>query len=510
MLWSLIKILLFVAVIALLAIGAGQLMETGGGVQITVAGTEYTLSPLQSVMMLGALVVLIWVALKLLSLLVAVLKFLSGDETALSRYFDRGRERKGYKALSEGMMALASGEARVAMAKAAKARKLLGKPELTNLLIAQAAEMAGDTKKAAETYKQLIRDDATRFVGVRGIMKQKLAEGDTETAHKLARKAFELKPKHAETQDVLLKLQAGAGDWAGARGTLSAKLKSGTLPRDVYTRRAAVLALSEARDIVDDTASVETREAAIQANRLSPDLIPAAVMAARSYIARGKPRNAVRVLKKAWEVQPHPDLAAAFAEIRPDETPAERLKRFTALTKIHPQNPETRLVLAELLIVAEDFPEARRVLNGLIEDNPDTRALTLMAAAERGGGASDSVVQGWLARALSAPRGPQWICQNCHHPHAEWAPICENCASFDTLGWETPAQLEITSTTGANMLPLIVGAKPGTVPDGDVPVAELLDPDPAAPVPEHDPDHDADHDPDHDAAEKGDANPSPQ
>ncbi len=482
MLWSLIKILLFVAAIALLAIGAGQLMETGGGVQITFAGTEYTLSPLQSVLALGVLVVLIWVGLKLLSLLVAVVKFLNGDETALSRHFDRGRERKGYKALSEGMLALASGEARVAMAKAAKAEKLLGKPELTNLLTAQAAEMAGDTKKAMEVYKQLIRDDATRFVGVRGIMKQKLAEGDTDAARKLAEKAFELNPKHEETQDVLLKLQASAGDWAGARGTLSAKLKSGTLPRDVYTRREAVLALSEARDIVDDTASVETREAAIQANRLSPDLIPAAVMAARSYIAKGKPRNAVRVLKKAWEVQPHPDLAAAFAEIRPDETPAERLKRFAVLTKIHPQNPETRLVLAELLIVAEDFPEARRVLNGLIEDNPDARALTLMAAAERGGGASDSVVQGWLARALSAPRGPQWICQNCRHPHAEWAPVCEKCNSFDTLSWETPAQPEIAATTGAQMLPLIAGAKHETDPGGDAPVAELLDPEPVAPV----------------------------
>ena len=36
------------------------------------------------------------------------LKFINGDETAISRYFDRNRERKGYQALSEGLMALAS------------------------------------------------------------------------------------------------------------------------------------------------------------------------------------------------------------------------------------------------------------------------------------------------------------------------------------------------------------------------------------------------------------------
>ena len=194
MLWSLLKILIFVAIIAALAFGAGMLLEMRGGLQITAAGTEYTLGPLQSVIALVALVVLLWLLLKLASLLLATWRFMNGDETALSRFFDKGRERRGYKALADGMMALASGEGRLAMAKAARAAKYLEKPELTDLLTAQAAEMAGDTKKAAETYKKLVANEATRFVGVRGIMKQKLAEGDRDTALKLAERALALRP----------------------------------------------------------------------------------------------------------------------------------------------------------------------------------------------------------------------------------------------------------------------------------------------------------------------------
>lgn len=483
MLWSLIKILGFVAIIALLTVGAGLLLETDGGLLITVAGTEYPLGPFQSVIAGLLLVVCVWVFLKLLSLLVATLKFLNGDETALSRYFDRNRERKGFQALSDGLMALASGEGRVAMAQAAKAEKYLNKPELTNLLTAQAAELSGDTKKATETYKKLIAVDATRFVGIRGIMKQRLAEGDTETAHRLAEKAFALKPRHEETQDILLKLQAKARDWSGARTTLNAKLKSGSLPRDVYSRREAVLALSEARDIIDDDSSIEVQEKAIEANRLSPDLVPAAAMAARSYIAKGKPRKAVRILKKAWDTRPHPALAAAFAAIEPNETPAERVTRFAALTNIQPDDPETRLVLAELNIVAEDFPEARRALGDIVDTNPDSRALTLMAAIERGEGASDAVVQGWLAKALNAPRGPQWVCDSCHHIHADWTPVCESCESFDTLSWDTPQAPEITSATGLHLLPLIVGTLPRAdeVSEADIPEAELMDEDDDAP-----------------------------
>ena len=40
-----------------------------------------------------------------------MLRFLLGDETAISRYFSRSRERRGFDALSDGMVALASGDA---------------------------------------------------------------------------------------------------------------------------------------------------------------------------------------------------------------------------------------------------------------------------------------------------------------------------------------------------------------------------------------------------------------
>lgn len=458
MLWSLIKIVVFVAVIAALTWGASTLLESSGGLQITVMGTEFSFGPLQSVIAVIVLVIAVWLLLKILSLLVAVWHSLNGDETALSRHFDRNRERKGYEALSQGLMALASGEGRLALSKAEKADKYLENPELTNLLIAQAAEMAGDRRKAEQTYRKLVANESTRFVGVRGIMKQKLAEGDTDTALKLAEKAFALKPKHEETGDVLLKLQAEKEDWAGARQTLNTKLKNGQMPRDVHKRRDAVLALSEAKDVIAEGNSIEAREAAIEANRLSPDLIPAAVMAAHGYIDQGRPKYAARLLKKAWEVQPHPDLAAAFAAIQPDETPKERLKRFAALTKLRPEHSETKMLLAELNIANEDFPQARRSLGNLVETDPTARSVTLMAAIERGEGASDTVIKGWLARALTVSRGPQWICENCQHIHTNWKPVCENCHSFDTLAWKTPPMSEVAMPGGVQMLPLIVGS----------------------------------------------------
>ena len=394
----------------------------------------------------------------------------------------RNRERKGYQALSEGLLALASGEGTLALSKAVKAERYLNRPALTNVLAAQAAELTGDQRKAEEIYKQLIQEPSTRFVGIRGIMKQKLADGKTDIALKLAEKAFALKPKHVETQDTLLALQAQAKDWQGARHTLGAKLKHGALPRDVHKRRDAVLALSQAKDVLGQGQSIEAREAAIEANRLSPDLVPAAVMAARSYLDAEKPKYALRVIKKAWQAQPHPDLASIFAELAPEETPQQRLKRFSVLEKLAPAHRETRLALAELHLYAEDFPAAKRAVGTLLETEADARVLTIMAAIERGQGSPDKVIRGWLTKALAAQRGPRWVCDSCHGVNTVWSATCQHCEAFDTLSWR-PAPIEDLSTSnGLDMVQLLMAeANPETAEGGKPNPEKALDVDTPAP-----------------------------
>ncbi|MCK0169025.1 heme biosynthesis protein HemY [Jannaschia sp. S6380] len=486
MLWSLFKILLFVAIIVALAFGVQWLLSVSGQVLVTFAGQEYVLPPLVVVIAVLALMLVLWVVFKLAGLLVATLRFINGDDTAIGRYFDRHRERKGYEALSDSLIALASGEAREAAAKAQKAEKYLQKPEVTTLVVAQAAEAAGEKDRARAAWKELVTHDRTRFVGVRGLMRQKLEEGDTETAMKLAEKAFALKPRHVETQDTLLRLQARDENWDGARKVLTAKLKAGALPKDVYKRREAVLSLADARDQLARGDAAKARAEALEANRLSPELVPAAVLAARMHIESGELRRAAKVLKAARAKTPHPDLAAAFADIEPGETPEARIKRFQPFLKVAPDAPETKMLEAELHLAAEDFPGARRALGNLYESHPTTRSLTLMAAIERGEGGSEAVVRGWLAKALSAPRGPQWVCENCGTVHGDWIPVCTQCEAFDSLSWkEVPSGATSTAALSSDMLPLLTGpaagaalapeAEPAPAPESDGPP----EPDPA-------------------------------
>ena len=73
MLWSIIKIVVFVALVAAAATGAGYLLELEGGVRIQMAGLEFNLTPLMAVIVLIVMVIAIWVFLKLASLLIAMI-----------------------------------------------------------------------------------------------------------------------------------------------------------------------------------------------------------------------------------------------------------------------------------------------------------------------------------------------------------------------------------------------------------------------------------------------------
>ena len=235
------------------------------------------------------------------------------------------------------------------------------------------------------------------------------------------------------------------------------------ISRDVAQRRKAVLSLADAKSKLDDGDIDGGKAAALAAQQLAPGLIPAAVLAAEFLNLEGKTRQATTALKKAWSQNPHPDLAQAFAELKPEETPEERRKRFSALTRINTDNIETKLLKAELALADEDFPAARRAISGINDEDPTVRSLTVMAAIERGEGAPDETVRGWLTKALDAAKGNEWVCENCGTIHGDWGVICTNCEGFDTIEWKRPQRVE-RDASSTPLLGFTAGMLAGAAP----------------------------------------------
>ena len=468
MLWSLIKVLIFVAVVGAVAYGIDYIAVEGEPLTILFAGYELTLGPLQAVVAAFLLFAAVWIVLRVMGLILAVLRFVAGDKTAFSNWFYRHRERSGNTMLTQGMLALAEGDSKLAIRKAHRAMGKTAYPEVSILLAAQAAEQMGDRALAMAEYKKLLENERTRFVAIRGLMRQKQADGDEATARQLAQKALELKPGHSETADQLFLMQTHDHDWSGARATLGLKRKYKSAPKDMAKRRDGLLALCQAHDLRREGKLDEARKAAMEAAKELPNFPPAVVEGAKAYLETGAGSKAAQIIRAAWAHEPHPSLAAAYAAIEPAETPEKRVKRFGDLVRKDPQHPEARMMMAELNIAAENFPEARRSLGDLVETAPNARVMTLMAAIERGEGGSDTAIKAWLAKAVTAPRGNAWVCEVEGAVYAEWQPVCSVCGSFDTLSWKPAPASELVPEVSAGMLPLIVGA----LEDKTAPAAE--------------------------------------
>jgi len=124
-----------------------------------------------------------------------LLRRILGGPRAFVRARRERRRRQGYRALTQGMVAVAAGDAEEAQKFARKADVLLAEPPLTLLLSAQAAQLNGDERAAQSYFRAMLERPETEFLGLRGLVMQALRGGDEGAALALAERARELRPR---------------------------------------------------------------------------------------------------------------------------------------------------------------------------------------------------------------------------------------------------------------------------------------------------------------------------
>jgi HemY protein len=350
----------------------------------------------------------------------------------LGSWSSASRRRRGYAALTQGLVAAAAGDAKLARTQAKRAEALLDDPSLTLLLAAQAAQLDGDEAAAQRHFAAMLNRPETEFLGLRGLIVQATRTGDRDTAIALARRAFALRPDTPWVLGTLFDLQTTAGQWQEARQTLAHAVKRGVVDKAEGRHRQAALLIAEARD-AEPVAALKLAE---EARGLAPDFVPANAMATRLLTARGDMKKARKVAAAAWSLAPHPELAAAHATIDANAPPAERMAAVKALVAGHESSRESRLAVANTAIAAGRFAEAREALTAAAADG-DGRVHRLLARLEESEHGDTPAHRAALLKAVDSPGEPRWTCTACHRPSPEWLPRCPHCGAFDRLEWRS-------------------------------------------------------------------------
>ncbi|AZO80843.1 MULTISPECIES: heme biosynthesis HemY N-terminal domain-containing protein [unclassified Bosea (in: a-proteobacteria)] len=423
-----VRVLVYLFIIALVAVGAVWLADRPGEVSILWQG--YRIETSVAIAAIGVVV------LAFLTLVAwAIMRFVFGLPSAFG-FASRARRRaRGFEAISRGMVAIGAGDPIAAGRHAVDARKFVANEPLTLLLEAQSAQLSGDRGQAEAAFKAMLDKPETRVLGLRGLFVEARRRGDMTAARAFADDAVRRSPSLAWANDALLDFHTAAGDWQAARTAVERRAALRLADKGEAKRQRAVLLAAEALD-AKDREPEKALAAALEAVKLAPGLTPAAALAGRMLSERGDIKKAARLLEAAWKQVSHPDVASAYLDVRPGDSARDRLARAETLTKLRPADPEGVLALAGAAIHAQDFARARSTLKPLLAGGASVRACLLMAELEEAEHGATGRVREWLARATRAPRDAAWVADGLVSD--QWLPISPISGRLDAFVWTVP------------------------------------------------------------------------
>jgi HemY protein len=465
------RALVFIGLLCVAAFGAVWLADQPGTVLVTFGGYELRTS------VAVAAIALVGIGLAL-ALMWAAVTTIMGLPSRLT-FANRARRRsRGYQAVSRGMIAVGAGDPIAARRYANEAERLLGHEPLTLLLKAQAAQVSGNRAAAEAAFSQMMDENETRVLGLRGLFVEARRRGDATAAREYASEAVRIAPAAAWASDAVLEARCAERDWRGALGSIDRRASLGLLDKATAKRHRAVLLTADALDRAerDPDGALRSGQDAV---RYAPNLVPAAALVGRFLSHRGDLRRAAKVVEAAWRSQPHPDLADVYLNLRPGDSGLDRLKRAETLLRLSNGAPEGRLAVARAALEAREFDRARDALEPLLADRPTMRVCLLMSDLEQAEHGSTGRGREWLARATRAPRDPAWIADGVVSD--KWAPVSPVTGRLDAFVWQAPPDVLVAPELA--MSDDVTGdvddsqkALPVTLPPGIEPAATIAPP----------------------------------
>jgi HemY protein len=177
-----IRVVTFLVAAGLLALGVVWLADRPGQIAITWLGYRADTSVMVAVMAIFGVAiaaVMLW----------SLARFMLRSPKLFSLALRERKRRKGYDAISRGLIAIGAGDQRAAQRFAANAEKSLPGDPLALLLRAQTAQLNGDRAGAEDAFRAMAGRSDTRLLGLRGLYVEAQRRNDPVAARLFAEQA---------------------------------------------------------------------------------------------------------------------------------------------------------------------------------------------------------------------------------------------------------------------------------------------------------------------------------
>ncbi|MBB6158759.1 heme biosynthesis protein HemY [Bartonella doshiae] len=389
------------------------------------------LTALSVLIMLGGILVILW----------WLLYTLFSIPRTLSNYFYKRHKKRGYEALSHGILAAFVGDSIVAQKMEARVVKYLaGKHEpLVKLLQAQTSSLQNNSLRAIGLYEEMRKETVTQLAGLYGLFREAMKSKAYEAAHQYAEEALALSPALLWAHQAVLDQLSAKGQWDKALSIFERAQKA--LPRSVRSTPERyyiqALLLSGKALHLFETHPIEARTAILKAHKFLPDFVPITVIAADILYKLNETRKADKMIIAAWQKDPHPDLGALYLER--EESAVGRLKKAKTLASYNKDTFESAFLIAKAALDAGERGLAREQAQKALRYHPRESVYLLLADIEEAEGNNQGAVRQWLSLALRAERDPVWMCDGSIF--SSWSVVSPISGRLGCFEWKTPPSM---------------------------------------------------------------------
>jgi HemY protein len=421
------RIILFLVLIALAATGAAWVADQTGDVALSWGGWRVVTTLPVFALALGVTIVAAMLAW-------AILRALWRMPERMRRSRRERRHARGRHAITQGLLAIGHGDSSAARLHADVARRHAADDPLALLLHAQSAQLDGNREGARKAFHAMTEREDTRLLGLRGLFIEAQRADDPVAAVGIAEEALKLSPSSSWASHAVLGFRCAKGDWSGALAILDNNLESGLIDKPAYRRQRGVLLTARALELENVDRDL-SRDSVMEAIKLAPTLVPAAVLASKYQSEAHQIRRSMRIVETAWLAHPHPDLADAYSHVKLGDSARQRLVRVETLAAKAPGHIEGALAVARAAIDAAEFARAREALAPFIAA-PTQRLAMLMAEIERTEHGDSGRARAWTLRAVRALHDPVWTADG--YVSDRWRPVSPVSGRLDAFQWQMP------------------------------------------------------------------------
>ena len=355
--------------------------------------------------------------------------------SSLKHMRNNNNYQKGYQAFTQGMIALANKDYKNAILENKKVSKYLEDKSLSLLLMSETLKIEKKHKELEKVYQDMLQNNNTKTLGLKGLMNQSLYEQDYHHAFIYGEKLFNENHQIDKLYETLTNIIGKTNNWQKLIEINERALKFKIIDRKLYSinQSIAFYEISKIKIYSENSESINLMEKALKLREFFP---PYVCLYIDLLINKNKLTTAKKYLFKAWTKNPHSEYKAKI-KILADKMKISFYDLAKYVTKDNESSYESRVLLSEALIEIDKWIDAKKQISNLLEHKPSKEVCLLMSKIEEGDTNDPQKINAWISRSNFGDLNKIWICSISNISQSNWSSVADS-GYFNTLEWKKP------------------------------------------------------------------------